>query len=105
MKISELFEGNEPAKEQIWEVELPIAEDDDGVAPATFAAKFSKRFKVQHKMTRANGPSGGWPEFVFWGPRVNMEKLMKAYHKGAGLSKEEQLEDLKKSRRKYTVES
>jgi len=98
-----LFEDVAPAKEQIWQSEMPFAFDDSrsSSSPAAEAAKFAKRFKVHHKMTVANGPSGGWPEFLFWGPRSNMEKLLKVYNKGAGLSKEEEHQGLVKSKRKY----
>ena len=103
MKIQELLEAVAPAeKEAIWQMEVPFAYDDhDNEEPTTFAAKFAKRFKVHHKMTQAHGPSGGWPEFLFWGPRSNMEKFARAYSKGAELSKEEELEGLEKSRKKY----
>jgi len=86
-------------KVEIWESEMPFAGDD----VEKYVAKFAKRFKVNHEMTNPYGPSGGWPEFVFWGPRNNMEKLVKAYNRGAGLTKAELMELLDKSHREYTA--
>jgi hypothetical protein len=90
-----------PAKEGIWQMEVPFAHDDhDDDDPAKFAGKFAKRFKVHHKLTNPHGPSGGWPEFLFWGPRSNMEKFAKAYSDG-NQDDDEALDGLSKSRKKY----
>jgi hypothetical protein len=101
MKISELMEAKAPADNSIWQMEAPFADSDSSSNSEKEAAKFAKRFSVHHKMIDAHGPSGGWPEFVFWGPRSNMEKFAKAYSKGAQLSKEEELDQLEKSKKKY----
>lgn len=117
MKITELLEAKAQKKEYaeftdasgkvneadtggIWQMEVPFAAtgaDDD---PDLEAAKFARKYKVNHKMTNPNGPSGGWPEFLFWGPRANMEKFAKAYSDG-NQEDEEALEGLVKSRQKY----
>lgn len=104
MKVNELLEAKAPAPVQkaegIFQMSAPFAATGNDDDPQKEAAKFAKRFKVHHKMTQANGPSGGWPEFDFWGPRSNMEKFAKAYSAG-NQEDGEILDDLKKSRKKY----
>lgn len=104
MKIIELLKEAAGSPSDIVEFKAPFAGESGSDREVDMkVAKFAWKYKCQAVCVERVGPSGGWPEYVFFGPRSGMEKLAVAYNdpENSGESNEMVKDSLKKSKRKY----